>query len=160
MPAVLFVCQGNLFRSVAAAAIFSDKLRRNADPDWQEWRVESVGTWANENLPTTPEMIAVLAKRGLDVKNHRSRMVSAEILANFALVLTMERGQKEALQIEFPFAAKRIYLLSEMAGANVQINDPLDTSAAGLQMLSNEIDGWLERGFPRILELGRAAPGK
>jgi len=144
-----------MFRSVAAAAIFSDKLRRT-DPDWREWRVESVGTWANQNLPTTPEMIAVMDKRGLDVKDHRSRMVSAEILADFALVLTMERGQKEALQIEFPFAAKRIYMLSEMAGANVQINDPLDRSPAGLQLLSAQIDGWLERGFPRILELGRA----
>jgi len=144
-----------MFRSVAAAAIFSDKLRRT-DPDWRAWRVESVGTWANQNLPTTPEMIAVMDKRGLDVKDHRSRMVSAEILADFALVLTMERGQKEALQIEFPFAAKRIYMLSEMAGANVQINDPLDRSPAGLQLLSAQIDGWLERGFPRILELGRA----
>jgi protein-tyrosine phosphatase len=155
MPSVLFVCQGNLFRSVAAAAIFKEKLRRSA-PDWQEWQVESVGTWANENLPTTPEMLAVMAKRGLDVKNHRSRMVSAEILAGFALVLTMERGQKEALQIEFPFAAKRTFLLTEMAGANLQINDPLDKSSAGLQIITAEIDDWLERGFPRILELGRS----
>ena len=155
MPSVLFVCQGNLFRSVAAAAIFKDKLHFTT-PDWQQWRVESVGTWAKENLPTTPEMLAVLAKRGLDVKSHRSRMVSAEILAGFALVLTMERGQKEALQIEFPSAAKRTYLLTEMAGANVQITDPIDTSFKGLQIIANEIDDWLERGFPRILELGRA----
>jgi protein-tyrosine-phosphatase len=83
-------------------------------------------------------------------------MVSAEILAGFALILTMESGQKEALQIEFPFAAGRIYLLTEMAGAKVQIDDPFDTSAMGLQILSNQIDDWLERGFQRILELGRA----
>jgi protein-tyrosine-phosphatase len=155
VPSVLFVCQGNLFRSVAAAAIFKEKLRRSA-LDWQAWRVESVGTWARENLPTTPEMLAVMAKRGLDVKQHRSRMVSAEILADFALVLTMERGQKEALQIEFPFAAKRTYLLTEMAGANAQIIDPLDTTSPGLQVITSEIDDWLERGFPRILELGRS----
>jgi protein-tyrosine phosphatase len=155
MPSVLFVCQGNLFRSVAAAAIFNEKLRRS-ESDWQQWRVESVGTWAMQDLSTTPEMVAVMAKRGLDVKSHRSRMVSAEILTGFALVLTMERGQKEALQIEFPFAAKRTYLLTEMAGANVQINDPLDTSSTGLQIISNEIDDWVERGFQRILELGRS----
>jgi protein-tyrosine-phosphatase len=155
MPSVLFVCQGNLFRSVASAAIFKEKLRRSV-PDWQAWRVESVGTWANEGLPATPEMIAVMAKRGLDIKSHRSRMVSAEILACFALVLTMERGQKEALQIEFPFAAKRTYLLTEMSGVNLQINDPLDTSSTGLQILTTEIDDWLERGFSRILDLGRA----
>jgi protein-tyrosine-phosphatase len=157
MPSVLFVCQGNLYRSVAAATIFADKLRCSA-PDWQDWRVESTGTWARENLPTSPEMIAMMAKRGLDVTNHRSRMVSAEILANFALILTMEFGQKEALQIEFPFAARRIYLLTEMAGARLQISDPLDTSAPGLQLLANEIEDWLERGFQRILELGSFQP--
>ncbi len=83
MPSVLFVCQGNLYRSVAASAIFADKLRRS-EADWQAWRVESAGTWARENLPATPEMMAALAKRGLDVKNHLSRMVSAELLAGFA----------------------------------------------------------------------------
>jgi protein-tyrosine-phosphatase len=155
MPSVLFVCQGNLYRSVAASAIFIEKLRRSEE-DWQQWCVESAGTWARENLPTTPEMMGVMAKRGLDVKNHRSRMVSAEILAGFALILTMESGQKEALQIEFPFASRRIYLLTEMAGARVQIYDPFDTSALGLQILFNQIDDWLERGFQRILELGRA----
>jgi protein-tyrosine phosphatase len=155
MPSVLFVCQGNLFRSVAAAAIFKEKLHRS-EADWQQWRVESSGTWARENLPTTPEMVAVMAKRGLDVKNHRSRMVSAEMMAGFALILTMERGQKEALQIEFPFASKRTFLLTEMAGANAQIDDPMDTSSRGLQSICDEIGDWLERGFPRILELGRA----
>ena len=83
-------------------------------------------------------------------------MVSAEMLASFALILTMERGQKEALQIEFPFAARKTYLMTEMAGAKLQIDDPLDRSAVGLQILSDEIDDWLERGFLRILELGRS----
>ena len=155
MPSVLFVCQGNLYRSVAASAIFIEKLRRS-EADWQQWRVESAGTWARENLPTTPEMTEVMAKRGLDVKNHRSRIVSAEILAAFALILAMESGQKEALQIEFPFAARRVHLLTEMAGAKVEIDDPFDTSAMGLQILCNQIDDWLERGFQRILELRRA----
>jgi protein-tyrosine-phosphatase len=155
MPSVLFVCQGNLYRSVAASAIFIEKLRRS-EADWQQWRVESAGTWARENLPTTPEMTEVMAKRGLDVKNHRSRIVSAEILAAFALILAMESGQKEALQIEFPFATRRVYLLTEMAGAKVEIDDPFDTSAMGLQILCNQIDDWLERGFQRILELSRA----
>jgi len=155
MPSVLFVCQGNLFRSVAASEIFKEKLRRSA-PDWQQWRVESAGTWARENLPTTSEMVSAMAKRGINVIKHRSRIVSAELVAGFALILTMERGQKEAMQIEFPFASRRTYLLTEMASANVQIDDPFDTSSDGLQLVADEIDLWLERGFQRILELGRS----
>ena len=85
-------------------------------------------------------------------------MISGELMGSYALILAMENGQKEALQIEFPFAAKRTYLLAEMAGDSQQIDDPFDTSAMGLQILCDEIDDWLERGFQRILELGRSQP--
>ncbi len=58
------------------------------------------------------------------------------------------------MQVEFPSVSKRVYLLTEMAGARVEIGDPFDTSVMGLQILCNQINDWLERGFQRILELG------
>jgi protein-tyrosine-phosphatase len=44
-PSVLFVCTANMIRSPIAAALFRSRLA-NKRPDWQEWRIDSAGTWA------------------------------------------------------------------------------------------------------------------
>jgi protein-tyrosine-phosphatase len=154
MPAVLFVCTGNLYRSPISAALFRAILVEEW-PDASAWRVESAGTWAQANQPAPPEVLQVMAKRGLDLKSHRSRTVSAEILAEFDLILTMESGQKEALWIEFPQFAKRIFMLSEMAGPRVTISDPVDRSVEGVSEVAREIEDWLEMGKERIFQLAR-----
>ena len=43
-----------------------------------------------------------MSQRGLDIRDHRSRTVTAEMLESSDLILTMETGHKEALQVEFP----------------------------------------------------------
>jgi protein-tyrosine-phosphatase len=154
VPSILFVCQGNIFRSVLAAGLFQDMLKRS-NLEAKSWRIESAGTWASPNQPTSDEVLALMAGRGIDFSQHRSRRISAKILAGFNLILTMERGQKEALQIEFPSAAKRIYLLTEMAGENIQVADPMDTSLRGIQALTNEIEGWLYQGWERMVSLAQ-----
>jgi protein-tyrosine phosphatase len=154
MPSVLFVCQGNIFRSPISMATFI-KMIPDFDPQWKEWKVESAGTWAKTDVLCSPELIHVMALRGIDLTQHRSRMITAEILANFNLVLVMESGQKEALCIEFRTAATKIFMLSEMANVLAPINDPRDLSENGLSQLSVEIEHWLRRGMPRIIELAR-----
>ena len=154
MQAVLFVCTGNLFRSPISAALFKAILAQD-QPVASGWRIESAGTWAQANQPAPPEVIQVMAKRGLDLKSHRSRMVSAEILAGFDLILTMESGQKEALCIEFPQFAGRVFMLSEMAGTRVTINDPVDRSVDGISEVAQEIEDWLKKGKYQIIQLAR-----
>ena len=154
MPAVLFVCTGNLYRSPISAALFNAMLEQmQADPS--AWRVESAGTWTQANQPAPPEVLQVMAKRGLDLTSHHSRMVSEEILGEFDLILTMESGQKEALCIEFPQIAKRVFMLSEMAGPRISINDPIDRSVDGIRDVALEIEGWLTLGKDRIFQLAK-----
>ena len=154
MPAVLFVCTGNLYRSPISAALLNAMLEQmQADPS--VWRVESAGTWAQAHQPAPSEVLQVLAKRGLDLRSHRSRMVSEEILAEFDLILTMESGQKEALCIEFPQIAKRVFMLSEMAGSRISISDPIDRSVAGIRDVALEIEDWLRLGKDRIFQLAQ-----
>lgn len=151
MPSVLLVCTANLCRSPMATVMLKQKLQQI--PGVAGWRVESAGTWAEENKPAIYMARNAMAARGLDLESHRSRMVTRDLLRQFNLILTMERGQKEALQIEFPAIAPRVYLLSEMVNTVKDVLDPDRPSSEEFEQLVNELDDLLTRGLGTILGL-------
>jgi protein-tyrosine-phosphatase len=151
-PSVLFICAANICRSPMAAALFRERLKE-ARLDWQEWRVASAGTWAVDGQMASMRSQMVMAQKGLDISQHRSRMVTSEMLQEYDLILTMEEGQKEALQTEFPSIAGRVFLLSEMMGIREPVEDPFGGSLQDYQEAAIRIDAMLEKGMPRIIEL-------
>jgi protein-tyrosine-phosphatase len=95
----------------------------------------------------------IMRSRGLDISGHRARNISAELLAEFDLILTMENGHKEALRAEFPQYAARIYLLSEMAGFSHDINDPIGGPLSDFEATAKELTELLVQGIERIKSL-------
>lgn len=145
MPNILVLCRANQFRS----PLVEYALRARLDP--AEWQVTSAGMWAVDGFPATRRLEAW---SGLpEIAAHRSRALKAEMLDRADLVLVMESGQKEALALEFPAAAGRVYLLSEMsARLPYDIPDPA-LGDENPQRLVEEILGLVESGLPRIVEL-------
>jgi protein-tyrosine-phosphatase len=122
-----------------------------------EWRVESAGTWGLDGDRAAPGSMAVMQGVGVDISDHRARSVSEELLREFDLVLTMENGQKEALRMEFPEYAERIYLISEMAGGKRDVEDPYGGPYSGYEQAAEEIQHYLDEGMQTILQLARDA---
>jgi len=152
MASVLFVCTANMCRSPMAMAIFSSQVAQKPEL----WRVESAGTWAYDGLASNVQTQMILAERGLDVRDHRSRRINSKIVSSFDLILTMEEGQKEALQIEFPDLAGRIYMLSEVVGLKYNIADPIGGKDEDFRSTANEIANILTDGYETILRLANA----
>jgi protein-tyrosine-phosphatase len=152
MPSILFVCLANRYRSPLAAAFFRQCLGQSSDRG--SWSVGSAGTWAEPGLPPDVRAVKDARERGLDIKAHRSRQVNAVLLSQSNLVLVMEAGQKEALQVEFPKEREKIYLLSEVAdGIPFDFPDPFGPDSAPHQEIANELNELIIRGFENICKL-------
>jgi protein-tyrosine-phosphatase len=155
-PAVLFVCTANVCRSPMAQALFRALIVREV-PGGEQWTVESAGTWGTNGLHPSENSVKVMAARGLDISGHRSRILDAVLLKRFDLILVMEPGHKEALQIEFADMASRVFLLSEMSGPAAAIADPYGSSLERYEQTAQVIEGYLQAGLERIQTLVAAA---
>lgn len=148
-PSVLFVCTANICRSPMAASLFRARLMMGR-VDWRNWRVDSAGTWASVGKAAAVEAQQVLARRGMDLSLHRSRMVTTDLLRRFQLILTMEKGQKEALLLEYPQFDGRIFMISEMAGQEVNVTDPMGGTYLDFERTADVLDSWISNGMERI----------
>jgi protein-tyrosine phosphatase len=147
MRSILIVCTANQCRSPLAAALLR---RRLAEQGMVDWQVDSAGTWAAPNRPADQRAHTVAAKVDLDLSNHRARCVDEAMLAAHDLILTMERGQQEALRLEFPIYAARIRLFSELGGFRYDIRDPVTGTLGDFHALLRELDRLIQEGLPRI----------
>ena len=132
-----------------AMGLFLDRVSENLN----DWKVDSAGTWAIEGEPAMTYVLELLQQRDIDISQHLSQPVSEQLLNQFNLILTMERGQKEGLKVEFPNLANRIYLLSEMVGQVFEIRDPVGGPAVEYLATMREIEQLITKGFDRINQL-------
>jgi protein-tyrosine-phosphatase len=132
-----------------AMGLFRDRVRETLD----DWQIESAGTWALEGEPAMTYVQELLQQKGIDISKHLSQQVSEQLLNQFNLILTMERGQKEGLKVEFPNLANRIFLLSEMVGQVFDIRDPVGGPAIEYAATLREIEKLITNGFDRINQL-------
>lgn len=152
MPSVLFVCTANRFRSPIAAACFARELTLHKLP--ASWHVSSAGTWTQDGLPAIGAAVLAARRIGLDIRGHAARGITAQMVQDADLILVMEQGHKEALRSEFPAAAGRIHILSEMAGA-LAYDIPDTQSPAGAAEVATEIADLVRSGFDRICALAQ-----
>ena len=91
MPSILFVCTGNIFRSMTAEYALKARLAPRAPI-----RVSSAGTLA---IPQEmhPDIRAYLVQRGVDPSQHHQRKVSAELLRTTDLVIAMSTDHQSFL---------------------------------------------------------------
>ena len=87
MPAVLFVCLGNICRSPLAEAAF----RAEADRAGLEAHADSAGTgdW-HVGRPPDPRAQAEALLHGIDISGYRARQVSGQDFVRFTHILALD----------------------------------------------------------------------
>lgn len=151
MKTILFVCTGNICRSPMAAGLLRQRLK--GDPERQDWRVISAGTWASEGRPASAYAVAEMADRQIDIGAHRSRRVTEKLMKQADLVLVMTRNHAEALRVTFPDHADRVYMLSKMIGKTYDIADPYGGTRLEYSYIAQELEQLIDEGYDRIVSL-------
>jgi protein-tyrosine phosphatase len=121
---VLMVCHGNICRSPYAEVALRAAL---PDPFRERIRVVSAGFLAGER-PAPAVAIEVAARRGRDLRAHRSRALDADLVRGADLVVVMEPRQARALQWFYGVDARAVLVLGD-----------LDASAAGGRAIRDPI---------------------
>jgi protein-tyrosine-phosphatase len=131
-----------------AEALLKQRLEREGLTGWE---VESAGTWTVDGAPASRYAIQVMAERGVDIATHRSRQLHRVLLEQADVVLVMTQGHAEALRLEFPDQADKVFLLSEMKeGQRYDIEDPYGRPLEVYQTCVEEIAALIDEGFDSI----------
>lgn len=101
MTRVLFVCTGNIFRSMTAEYA----LRRRLGPG-SDVHVASAGTAHRPDLGVRDDVAAYLHGLGLDVSGHRRRTLTPAILAESDRVIAMNVDHLDILREQYGFGAE------------------------------------------------------
>lgn len=125
MPgSVLFICQGNMYRSPFAAKLFSRQL-----PAGLRDRVTVFSAGFEAPGRPCPEFATmVAAEQNVDLAEHRSSLVSAELVREADLVVVMDPRHGEALSRRFPLQRDRVVVLGDFDPATPDsrvITDPV-----------------------------------
>jgi len=107
---VLVLCTGNICRSPMAALMLRHRLAERGVAA----EITSAG-FVTEDRPAPPEVLDVLAARGLDGRAHRSRILQAADLGVPDLIVGMERRHVREVAVLDRDAFERTFTLPDLA---------------------------------------------
>ncbi len=122
---VLVVCHGNICRSPFAAALLDRELAALGI------EVESAG-FLGVNRPPPAEAVAAAERYGVDLSNHRSRLVTVELVRGSDLIVVMDPIQRRLVCERFGRRSSDVIILGDLDPARVEgrtIRDPVNQPA-------------------------------
>ncbi len=114
---IVIVCTGNICRSPAAEGLIKQRM--------QEHRLDicSAGTGALVGYPADPLAVEVAADHGVDISGHRAQQATQLLLSSMDLILTLDQGHSDWINVRHPQLRGRVHKLLKWRG-NANVGDP------------------------------------
>ncbi|MFV9504368.1 MAG: hypothetical protein AB4911_07365 [Oscillochloridaceae bacterium umkhey_bin13] len=115
------------------------------------WSLSSAGVVGHDDAPAEAEARAAMAALGLDLTEHRARLLSDELIAEATLLIAIDTGIARVLRARYP--QRQSFTLGELAGRNRDVPDPFRMQIGAWLQYANEIEALLRAGLPRLHQL-------
>lgn len=120
MKNILFVCTGNTCRSSMAEAMLKDMMKG------EDVHIYSRGVSAIENMNASKQAIRVMENMGIDMRAHKSKLLTKKDVDKADIILTMTTNHKSLVLNLYPSSKEKLYTLKEFANKDVDIDSILD----------------------------------
>jgi glycine hydroxymethyltransferase len=129
-----------------AEALFREMVAGRPD-----FKVGSAGVGALPGQEASRHTAEILRERGIDMSRFRSRPLTLDVMKNATHIFAMARHHLEAIEMDFPEAAEKAYLVSEFCGdddlRDSDVSDPIGMGRAAYE----ETRELLEKMLPSVL---------
>lgn len=146
---ILLVCSGNTCRSPMAQGLAREVLARQTGLTELElesagWRIESAGLYASPGAPASPEAVEALARQNLDIRGHRARTLTTQMIREADVIYGMTRAHVQGVLAMDPSAGAKVFPLDP----DGDIEDPFGSDVT----IYEQCAGTIRRGLERRLK--------
>lgn len=123
----------------------AEGLLKKLLPAENGWRIASAGVFAGAGFPVSPNAVAALKEKGIDISAHRSQPLTEKLISGADLLIAMTRGHLDSILQLAPQSSGKVFLLKSFGSAELaaDIDDPAGEALGVYRHVRDEIDAAL-----------------